>query len=669
MPGPSATLLALPLVAILPAALRRLRQAATGSDDATRQIRELTTLLDGLLQHTPLAVVLLDPEHRVRTCNPAFESLFGYSREAILGRDLDDLIGGPRFDEDARRITARVRGGETVYVTTRRQRAGGELVDVEIYGIPLMLEQELIGVFALYHDIRERVEAERTLRDSEERFRRLAQATFEGICVFEDGKIVDANEQFARLFGFTVDEVIGAPIGSRVAKAQKQMVIDRHQAGYDEPYEITCYKKDRTPFTVELRGRSIPYKGGTARVVVMRDTSERRHLEAQLRQAQKMEAIGRVTAGIAHDFNNLLTAILSYGELLRDRLPPGDPLARYAEEIVRASGRAGELTRQLLAFGRRQPLRTEPVELNQVVTNMERMLRRLIREDVELVIELEPGSTTIEADLGQLEQVVLNLAINARDAMPRGGTLTLKTEGRELGPADLAYDPDLVPGPYVRLTVRDTGVGMDAETRGRIFEPFFTTKKRGEGTGLGLAMVYGIVKQSGGGIAVTSSPGRGTTFHLDFPRAAARRAAPPPPPRPEVDVDAGGATVLVVDDEAMVSSLVAECLESSGYRVLRAEDPQRALQLLRRQPTAVDLLLTDLVMPGMSGFELAEEMRRRQPGLKVLYMSGYTEGALFDNHRPPAPEQLLRKPFTPRKLIRKVRRVLALAAETRAPAD
>ncbi|MEM7349730.1 MAG: PAS domain S-box protein [Acidobacteriota bacterium] len=483
-----------------------------------QQSLEQNAHLASLIESTPLPIVLLDPSHRALTCNPAFESLFVYSRDEIIGRNIDDLITSEQSEQQAREITRRVLDGESTFSVSRRSRSDGRSVDVRIYGIPLKADGRLIGVFAIYQDLTERLRAERALKESEERFRLLSEAAFEGVVLSIDGTVIDANQQAADIYGFSIEEMIGAPIGSRVAEGQRELVNERVEAGYEQPYVLDCYRRDRTPFTIEVRGKTIPYKGGEARVTVVRDITETRRLEEQLRQSQKMEAIGRLAAGIAHDFNNLLTVILGHGSMLVKKLEAGTVQSEWANEIYDAAERAGKMVRQLLAFGRKQPLQFKVLDLNALVAGMETMLKRLIEADIALDLDLPTDTGWVKADPNQLEQVILNLALNARDAMPAGGRLTLTTAVQSIDQAAAREDVDVEPGDYLCLSVSDTGSGMDAETTAKIFEPFFTTRKKGGGSGLGLSTVHGIVKQSGGGITVESVLGQGTTFRIYLPK-------------------------------------------------------------------------------------------------------------------------------------------------------
>jgi nitrogen-specific signal transduction histidine kinase/CheY-like chemotaxis protein len=386
--------------------------------------------------------------------------------------------------------------------------------------------------------------------------------------------------------------------------------------------------------------------------------TERKHLEEQFRQAQKMEAVGRLAGGVAHDFNNMLTLILGYSDLMLQTLAPASPQFTALGEIKRAAERAAALTRQLLAFSRKQVIAPRVLDVNALVANMDKMLRPLIGEDVELVTALGPGAGPVRADVGQLEQVLVNLAVNARDAMPQGGRLTIATANVELDEACARTHLDVRPGPYLCLTVQDTGCGMDEEVLAHLFEPFFTTKEVGKGTGLGLSTAYAIVRQTGGHIDVTSAPGQGTTFRIYLPRATGP-VEPDPAAGSPGEASGAAQTILVVEDEETVRALVGTVLRQHGYTVLEAADAGAALQLGAEHPGPVHLLVTDVVMPRVSGHQLAQRLQALRPGLKVLYLSGHTEDAILRAGVREAEISFLPKPFTPEDLARKVRDVLA----------
>ncbi len=393
-------------------------------------------------------------------------------------------------------------------------------------------------------------------------------------------------------------------------------------------------------------------------LLLIRDVTEQKMMEQQFVQSQKIEAVGRLAGGVAHDFNNLLTIITGYSQLVRDQLKKEDPLRPSIEEVIAASDRAASLTRQLLAFSRKQVLAPQVLDLNQIIQNLSKMLRRLIGEDVEVRNVLSPRLGRVRADPAQIEQIIINLALNGRDAMPRGGKLIIETADVELDQAYASRHMAMVPGGYVMLAVTDTGIGMDEETQAHIFEPFFTTKEKGKGTGLGLAMVYGTVKQSGGYIWVYSEPARGTTFKVYLPRVEDETDVVAPRQTANAEAARGSETILLVEDEEAVRSMVRGLLETHGYRVFAADKAREVLQFCQLEPGAIHLLLTDVVMPRMSGRELAERVTALHPETRVLYMSGYTDDAIVHHGVSNTGVAFIQKPFTPDALMGKVREVL-----------
>ena len=389
------------------------------------------------------------------------------------------------------------------------------------------------------------------------------------------------------------------------------------------------------------------------------ETTERRGLEAQLQQAQKMEAVGQLAGGIAHDFNNLLTVITSYGAMVMGDLPRESPHAADVQEILNAANRASSLTRQLLAFSRRQVLQPHVLDLNELTGNLEKMLRRLLREDIQLVTRFDPRLALVNADAGQLEQVIVNLVVNARDAMPRGGRISIETSNVTLGEGYGPMHANTTPGPYVLLSVSDTGKGMDKATQAHIFEPFFTTKPIGQGTGLGLSTVYGIVKQSGGYVWVYSELDRGTTFKVYLPAVSGITKPNESERDAQAQVAGGPERILLVEDEPNVRRIAKRILERNGYTVLEASNGTEALRMLERRQEPIALVLTDLVMPEMGGRELASKLRIVSPTSRVLFMSGYTEDAVLRQSVMEPGAIFLDKPFTFDTLIRKVREALA----------
>ncbi len=639
----------------------RLRQRSTFLEReqkrAAEEMLDRSMFLDSLIEHSPLAIVVLDPDHRVRICNPAFEKLFQWDRDEVVGTTLDRMISTSQKRREASDYTELVLEGRTVHDTTRRLRKDGTELDVELYGVPLMRGGELIGIFAIYQDVTDRVRAEQALRESEERFRRLSDATFEGIVVSDGERVLDCNEQYARMLQLEVESVVGRPLLDFVAPDNRQLVQAYIDDAHEEPYEHRALRADKSELIVEVHGRSLPMGGRTVRVTAVRDMTDNRRFEEEVRQSQKMEAVGRLAGGIAHDFNNLLTVIKGYGQLLSMQITD-TKLRGLVEEILQASERASLMTQRLLAFGRKQSVQSETLDLNQVIAGMEKILRRLIRADIDIDLHLSKGLGKIRADPSQVEQVILNLVINAGDAMPKGGILSIESSDVELTEDD-AREGYTSAGSFVCLRVSDTGMGMDDATLAQVFEPFFTTKEKGKGTGLGLATVYAIIKQSSGSIDVESKVGRGTTFRIYFPRvpdvitgdSLDAPSARTNLPRSE------GETVLVVEDEPGVRALAVEFLELHGYRVIEARDGREGLEWIEVMGDAIDLVLSDVVMPNMNGPEMVAHLHRRHPDAKVLYMSGYTDEVLGQHH-PMLTRLLVQKPFSVEELVIKVREVL-----------
>jgi two-component system, cell cycle sensor histidine kinase and response regulator CckA len=500
-------------------------------------------------------------------------------------------------------------------------------------------------------EIAQRKAAEEEIRRSEERFRTLFEATLEGIAIVRNGVILEVNHALLGIFGYPPDapeELIGRPLPDLVSEGAADLD--------DAPREGLGFKRDGAVVDIEIAGKRFVFQGEDVTVVAVRDIASRKRNEAenkmlqrQLLLSQKMEAIGRLSAGVAHDFNNCLLAIFGYNDLMLDRYGDDPFLARNLTGLKEAGQKAAGLTKQLLAFARRQPMETRVLELNPVVTGLEKMMQRLLGEDIHMAVELTPGLDPIKVDPGQIEQVIVNLAVNARHAMPTGGRLTIRTAAVKATPEEPALHQDVPPGSYVLLTVADTGIGMDAETQTRVFEPFFSTKK-GEGTGLGLATAYGIVRQSGGHIFVDSAPGQGATFSIYLPVTREAKSVLPAHV-PDLD-DTGTETILLVEDEAEARSVVHQILIGKGYRVIQAESGDEALAMSRMFRGPIHLLLTDVIMPRMKGPELAGRLLRDRPDTKVVYMSGYNDELI------PAEETVLQKPFFAQDLTQKLRMIL-----------
>jgi two-component system cell cycle sensor histidine kinase/response regulator CckA len=506
--------------------------------------------------------------------------------------------------------------------------------------------------------------AEQELREREASFRLLFESNPHSMWVFDLDTLwfLEVNAAAVAHYGYSRDEFLAMRItdirppdevGRAVLAVRNDVAagVQSHTGSWQH------LLKDGRVIDVEVVAHDIVFGGRAGRLVVAHDVTERTRLEAQLLQSQKLEAVGQLAAGVAHDFNNLLNVITGYGELLLRMLPDGAPGHDRTEQILRAAERGASLTRQLLAFSRRQVLEPRVVDLGATVEDVQSMLIRLIGEDIRIVTTREPSLGTVWADPGQMEQVLVNLAVNARDAMPQGGALVVETANVELDDDYVRTHPGSRPGRHVRLAVSDTGHGMDAATAARIFEPFFTTKPRGKGTGLGLATVHGIVKQSGGHVDLYTEPGHGTTFKIYLPRVDEPVSAAVEPP-PTAAVHGGVETIVLVEDEDGLRSLIREVLEDGGYRVIDAAAPAEGLAAAQAASAGVDLLMTDLILPQMRGDELAARVRAVCPGVRVLFMSGYTDEAVEQHVVLDPGAHFLQKPFTLAALLAKVRAVL-----------
>ncbi len=617
-----------------------------------------------LFENNPQAMWVFDPVSlRFLAVNEAALVQYGYTREeflALTAKDIRPAEDIPAFINEVARVREHMeRGG----IWRHLKKDGMELeVQIAWHTLPFG-GQEAVMVMA--NDVTDLRRADRALRESEQRYRLLFEGNPQPMWVMDMNtfEFLAVNDAAIRHYGYSRREFLAMKSTDIRPEEDVPKLVERTR----QIRELSLgdigdggvwrhRKKDGTLIEVHIAWHTLNFLGQSAELVLVNDVTERRRLEEQVRQTGRLEAIGRLAGGIAHDFNNLLSLIIGYSELLLEGLGPVDPRRKSAEEIRDAGQRAASLTRQLLAFSRKQLLQPEVISLNDIVERTGKMLRRLIGEDIDLVTNMEAGLENVLADPGQIEQVLLNLAVNARDAMPDGGQLTIETCNVQLDEAYAIQHRPLPPGEYVMLAVSDTGIGMEPAIRAHIFEPFFTTKEQGKGTGLGLATVYGIVKQSNGYIWVYSEPGQGASFKIYLPYATGTVERPAVELAP---VSARGLeTLLLVEDEEPLRELAGEFLRACGYRILEAGNGFDALEKAAAHGGHLDLLVTDVVMPGMNGRILAQKLAEVRPETKVLYLSGYTDEAIHRHGVLEPGTAFLQKPFRLADLARKAREVL-----------
>jgi PAS domain S-box-containing protein len=648
---------------------KRAEQALIESEEKFKRLyqqsKEAEEIHRLVLNSSADAIVEYDMAGGVRYLNDSFTRIFGWTLEELQGKRPPFV---PDYDRDStmERIDRVLRLGiaESRY-DTKRYDKNGRLVDVSISasryndhnGNPL-------GMLVIISDITARKRAEEALRESEERYRSVTESAPDPMVVYDmEGRVSYLNPAFTRLFGWTLDELRGKTIDYVPQDCTADTMEKIEQVKLGQPFYAFETRRvstsgrqiDISMSAAILRDRSGRPQGS---VITLRDITDRKHFEEQLRQAAKMEAIGRLASGVIHDFNNILTAIIGFSNLLLQASRGDDQSYHRLLQIGRAADRAVGLTRQLLAFSRKQVLEMKHMDLNSAIIEFEKILRRLIGEHIEFGTVLDPNLGVVKADPGQIEQILLNLAINARDAMPDGGAFKIETANVTLDEAYAARYPEVEPGPYVMAAASDTGVGMDQRTLDHIFEPFFTTKSDDKGTGLGLATVYGIVKQHRGHVSVESGPGMGTVFRIYLPKVDAeperafQDSADAPLPR-------GDETVLVVDDEDIVRDMACQILETLGYKVLSASSPIEAFKVAAAYEGPINLLLTDVVMPRLDGVTLFKRLAPFRTEMSPLYMSGYAEESVVGRGLTSREELFLRKPFTVQKLAHKVRQALA----------
>ena len=648
------------------------------ADAAQAKVLLSSSLLDAM----PDATVVVDQNGVIVGANSQVQELFGYRTNELVGKKIETLVP-QRYRTQHRKD----RDSFTAQPKTRRMGAGLELYGVRRDGSEFPVEISLspvvtdagMLVLSAIRDVTDRKRIEQQLRQAHEELARSAKrelsesksklalivdsSTDAIISKDLNGIVTSWNKGAQEIYGYSAEEIIGKPISLIVPEDRQPEVteiLEKIKRGeLVEHQESLRLTKDKR--TLEMAISVSPMRDATGTIVgasvIARDITAQKRTEAQLRQAQKMEAVGRLAGGVAHDFNNILGIMTACTELLRDRVERDSPHMQFIDTIRKAADRGASLTRQLLAFSRKQVVQPKIIDLNERLKDLTKLLRPIMREDVETVISPKCSAAIVEIDPSQFDQIVLNLAVNARDAMEHGGKLIIETSMVQFDGGFAELHPPMTAGKYVMLAVSDTGSGMDEATRMRIFEPFFTTKETGKGTGLGLATVYGIVRQSGGHIWVYSEPGRGTTFKIYLPSAEDRVAAVAAPEL-EAEVPRGeGTTILVVEDDDLMRMLTRQMLEGHGFTVIEANDGKVALEQMNRRNGHIDLILTDVVMRHMSGPELALRVSENNPGTKIVYMSGYT-GELIAEHNLGTGLALLDKPFTKNTLLRTIHAAL-----------
>ncbi len=647
-----------------------LERSETKLKQAERALSESDSRFRALAENSIASIFIIQGEKYVYI-NPAFTRMTGYDLEDLSSMNFWDLIHPDMRDLERSRGMARQKKEdvppryELKFITRSGRESVGDFgaTYTEFNGKPAIL--------ASVFDITEHKRIEEALQKSEERYRSIVENAIEGIFqTTPDGRYVSANPALARMYGYDsprelIDSIANIETDQYVNPLDRitmKMLYEKY--GYVEKYETQLYRKDKSRIWISMNARAVRnadgavlFYEGTAEDITSRKKAEeeKRSLQSQLLQAQKMEAIGTLAGGVAHDFNNILTALIGYGNLLQMNIEKDNPLRVYVDQIIASSEKAANLIQSLLAFSRKQVIELRPYKVRTIITGIEKLLKRLLTEDIELKVTLSDKKSTIMADITQMDQVLMNLATNARDAMPGGGRLTIEATEVELDEAFIAAHGYGQPGTYALISVSDTGTGMDEATKERIFNPFFTTKEVGKGTGLGLSTVYGIIKQHNGYIEVESEPGRGTTFRIYFPVVHAKEQTKE---SLLLTTRGGTETILVAEDNLAVRNLTREVLTMSGYKVIEAVDGEDAVQKFIEHGDAIAAMILDVVMPKKNGKEVYEEIGKIRPGIKVIFTSGYTGDIVLDKGIRDDIVDFIKKPLLPDELLLKVREVL-----------
>jgi two-component system cell cycle sensor histidine kinase/response regulator CckA len=632
---------------------------------ASQEQQQREVYYRALVENSADAIALLDRDGTIRFVTESLERISDVGADALIGTNALECVHPEDLPRVRKALEDCVRQSGNRVAVEYRARNGGSSQHHEAIGVNRLDDPTIRAIVVNCRDITDRKRTEGALVESQRAFMSSFDEAPIGIVHTSlEGRWIRVNRRLSELLGYAPEELMATSFMAITHPddvEQDTRALTQLLTGAMRKYECEKRYRHKDGHYVSAKLTAVLHRDSAGApkyfISTIEDATDRIRLEGELRQGQKMEAIGRLAGGIAHDFNNLLTIIIGYTDLVLQQLAPDTPVHSDVEEIRHAGASASALTRQLLAFSRKQILQPQILDLNGIVSRMNAMLRRLIGEDIELTTRLATPLDRIWADPGQIEQIILNLALNARDAMPYGGSLTVETANADLDAHWVAQHPDASEGRHVMLVLSDTGIGMDETVKAHLFEPFFTTKERGKGTGLGLATVYGIVKQSGGSIFVHSQPAHGTTFNIFLPRTE-RSVDLPNAPRPAPQSPGGTETILLVEDQPEVRAVTRDAMARHGDTVLEAANGAEAVSILKNHVGEVRLLLTDVVMPGMSGRDLAEQLVAGRPDLRVLYTSGYTDDAIVHHGVLEAGMAFIQKPFTPHELLQKIRDLL-----------
>jgi PAS domain S-box-containing protein len=643
--------------------LVRAMRYATERKRAIEALQRSEEYYRSLIENALDVITVLDPVGVVRYCSPSFDRVLGHPQGALTGANALTLVHPEDHDRFLEMLATGTKNpGAMQSFECRLLHRNGTWRVIEAIGKSFEQETAVNGFVLNSRDITERKRAEEALRQANETLRAVIETSPLAIYALDvEGQVKSWNSAAERIFEYTEEEVLNRLLPIVDPEDQEQFLKRLSEAVEGNllvGHEERRYKRSGGPIEVSVWNAQLRDATGavTGIVEAVADNSERKRLEEQFRQAQKMEAVGRLAGGVAHDFNNLLTVITGYCQMLIDRIPPSDPTAEDLHQVLKAADRATTLTKQLLAFSRRQIFQPKVIDLRALVAEMDPILQRLVGEKVKLITTADPNLGRVRVDPGHIEQVIVNLVVNARDAMPEGGPLTISMKNVQLEAFSPQPHINLQPGQYVLLEVTDTGVGIEEEIKTHLFEPFFTTKEKGRGTGLGLSTSYGIVKQNRGEISVCSEVGAGTTFSIYLPQV--HEEAEPAHVASARPSFRGAETVLLAEDEDGVRTVMTEMLRKQGYSVVSAPGGEEALEIGRNLQTKFDLLISDVIMPGMNGPDLAGKLRALRPGLRVLYVSGYTDSAISRDDELGPGTTFLHKPFTTEQLAEKVRELL-----------